>query len=106
MNIADLAKQLATYFAAIGSTPYSQVNPPAGTTVIRDGQGWLAAGLTVGLGLPITITYPFGRVPIWVQLLDNGATAQTRLQVTARSATAVTIVPLDAALTAALVEIR
>lgn len=105
-QLLKLVGELKKYFAIVSTVPYQQQYAPAGTTLVRDGPGWLAPGLTIGMGTPITITYNFGRVPVFVRLLDNGTTAQTRLQVTARSATAVTIVPLDAALTAALVEIR
>jgi hypothetical protein len=86
--------------------PYQLQAAPSGTQTVRDGAGWIAFGVSTALATPVVITYPFGRVPLFVRLLDNGATAQTRLQVTARSATAVTIVPLDAALTSASVEIR
>lgn len=93
-------------FAPIAQVPYSQITAPTGTGVLRDGQGWIAYGQSVAQNTGLTISYPFGRTPLWVQLLDNGTTAQTRLQVTARSATAITIKPLDAALVSALIEIR
>lgn len=105
-TIAQLVSALSGYFADAAAIAFSMRNAPTGSGVVRDGLGWLAPGLSIAQGSTITVTYNFGRVPIFVQLLDNGTTAQTRLQVTARSATAVTFKPLDAALTGALVRIQ
>jgi hypothetical protein len=107
-TLGQLVASLKRYFVRPQMVPYSSLvtMAPTGTTIVLDGRGWLAPGISVAQNTAKTITYNFGRVPIFVRLLDNSASAQTRLQVTARSATSVTIVPLDAALSDALIEIR
>ncbi len=96
--IAYLAQRFVRTFAPFALVPFNFVGPAVDRARMSGGQ--IRVGITGSQGGSIAMTHDLARVPVGVMLLDNGALAQTQLQVSARSSTAVTVVPLTAALSA------
>lgn len=102
-DFGALVARLKRLFAPADVVPLQFRAAPA--AAMKDGLGWAVPNVTVAQNGTLVVTHPLGRVPVGVALLDNGANAPSRIQVTARSSTSVTIKPLDAALSAALIRI-
>ena len=97
-SFAQLVALLRRVFAPAEVVPFQYRNRPLNGT--RDGLGENHIPGATAQNAPVAVNHKLARVPVGVALVDNAALAPTRLQVTARSSTSVTIVPLDAALDA------
>lgn len=95
-GITQLVSYLRNIFAPSAVVPFQYRNTP--TNQSKDGLGQNLIAPAVAQNASQALPHTLGRVPVIVQCLDNLTNPQTRLQVTARSSTSVTIVPLDAAL--------
>lgn len=93
--------RLQKLFAPYKLVPYNLLAAPVDRD--RHGGGQFRVGLTVAQNSPLVVAHDLNRVPVGCRVEDNGTVAQTRLTVSARSNTSLTVTPLDAALSAASV---
>jgi len=99
-SLAQLVSKLKPFFAPLAAIPWFFAGGQRPSTGQRAGSGVYLLPGAVAVGTPTALPHKLGRTPVCVRMVDNGVTAEPLLQVTARSATSVTVVPTVNALDA------